>query len=243
MISIQDLYRRNVYGIMGALIFHILLVLAFWIAEQDLSTVPKTEEAILIDFNFSDEKLEIKEEKKELSELKKDQTERTRSISAISNRAVNDAAPKDKFFDKSYQKDIEEARKLVADVNSQLSKKATSIKQIQMPEVTTSGQDRDSIKNVIYSGKSNIHYFLENRFHVSLKNPVYLAKGGGQVVVDIQVDRNGNVIKAQARQSANLKDPMLPDYAVEAAQRTLFNSDNKAPSVQKGTITYNFVPQ
>jgi len=243
MINVQNLYRRNAYGIMGALIFHILLVLAFWIAEQDLSAGPKVEEAILIDFNIPEEKMDIKDEKREASEKKEDKVLSNRSASAVSNRAVNDAASKDKFFDKSYQKDIEDARKLVADVNNQLSKKAASIKQIQMPEITTSGQDRDSIKNVIYSGKSNIHYSLENRFHVRLGNPVYLAKGGGQVIVDIQVDRNGNVIRAQARESGNLKDPLLPQYAVEAAERTVFNSDIKAPSVQKGTITYNFVPQ
>jgi len=36
---------------------------------------------------------------------------------------------------------------------------------------------------------------------------------------------------------------MLPDYALEAAKLTLFNSESKAPSVQNGTITYKFVAQ
>ncbi len=241
MIHVRELYRKNVYGIMGALIFHILLVVAFWIAEQDLSAVPKAEEAILLDFTAPDKEPEpTQEEKKENLDNSADANQRS---SSVSNRAVNDAAPRDKFFDKSYQQDIEEAKKLVADVNNQLSKKASAIKKIRMPEITTEGQSRDSIKNVVYSGKSNIHYFLKDRFHVRLPIPVYLAKGGGQVVVDIQVDRDGRVVKAQARSAANLHDPMLPQYALEAAERTVFNADAKAPAIQKGTITYNFVAQ
>ena len=241
MIHVRELYRKNVYGIMGALIFHILLVVAFWIAEQDLSAVPKAEEAILLDFTAPDKEPEpTQEEKKENLDNSADANQRS---SSVSNRAVNDAAPRDKFFDKSYQQDIEEAKKLVADVNNQLSKKASAIKKIRMPEITTEGQSRDSIKNVVYSGKSNIHYFLKDRFHVRLPIPVNLAKGGGQVVVDIQVDRDGRVVKAQARSAANLHDPMLPQYALEAAERTVFNADAKAPAIQKGTITYNFVAQ
>jgi hypothetical protein len=96
---------------------------------------------------------------------------------------------------------------------------------------------------VIYSGKSNIHYFLENRFHIRLPIPVYLAKSGGSITVDIQVDRSGNVIKAEAKTAKNIADPMLPVYAKQAAERTLFNSESNAPEIQRGTITYKFVAQ
>ena len=112
-----------------------------------------------------------------------------------------------------------------------------------MPEAITEGQNPDSIKNTIYSGKSNIHYFLENRFHVRLPIPVFLARGGGLITIDIQVNRAGEVIKAEARPSSNISDPMLPVYATQAAARTIFNSDPKAPIIQRGTITYRFVAQ
>jgi len=128
-------------------------------------------------------------------------------------------------------------------VNKQLSKKVAQAKKYEMPEETTEGQDPDSIKNVVYSGKSNIHYFLENRYHLRLPIPVYLARGGGTITVDIQVDRSGKVIKAEARAAKNLNDQMLPVYAVQAAERTVFNSESKAPAIQRGTITYKFVAQ
>lgn len=232
---------------MGTLIFHILVIAIFWLAELNMNVKIEKEEAILIDFPVSEE---LKMEETPKPETEKEQEKNIASDQATknikqsgSNRAVNDALKNDKFFDDSYKRDIEDAKKMVADVNKQLSKKIPAIKKYEMPEATTEGQDPDSIKNVIYSGKSNIHYFLENRFHVRLPIPVYLAKSGGEIKVDIQVDRSGNVIKAVARSTKATDDPMLIEYAIQAAERTVFNTDQKAPSIQKGSITYKFVAQ
>lgn len=249
MPNIKELYRKNVYGVMGTLIFHIILVAGLLVAELNMNVKIEKEEAILVDFVTPAEKENTKESKPEpQSEKNPDKTSGLEQLnrddqSSSSNRGVNDVFKKDKFFDNSYRRDIEGATKMVADVNKQLSKEVPPIKKFEMPEIITEGQDPDSIKNVIYSGKSNIHYFLESRFHVRLPIPVYLAKGGGIITVDIQVDRKGKVIKAVARPANNSNDPMLSVYATQAAENTVFNSESKAPSVQKGTITYKFVAQ
>ncbi|HCY40233.1 MAG TPA: hypothetical protein DHV48_02615 [Prolixibacteraceae bacterium] len=245
MSGIKELYRKNAYGVMGTLIFHILLVTGFWIAELNLTVKIEKEEAILLDFTAPEETKKILEPELEKQQEKNFATDNNQSVS---NRAVNVAAKtqtvrNDKFFDESYKRDIEEAKKMVVDVNKQLSKKTPPIKKYEMPEATTEGQDPDSIKNVIYSGKSNIHYYLENRFHVRLPIPVYLAKSGGEIKVDIQVDRSGKVVKADARPGKNIKDPILIEYATQAAERTVFNADTKAPAIQKGNIIYKFVAQ
>jgi len=232
---------------MGTLIFHILLVGGFLVSEINLNVKIDKDEAILLDFVVPEEKNKLSEPE---IEPKKNQDKSIASNYSTrngqntgSNQAVNDAVKKDKFFDNNYRKDIEEAQKMVIEVNKQLSKKTTAAKRFEMPEATTEGQNPDSIKNTIYSGKSNIHYFLEKRFHLRLPIPVYLAKGGGVIIVDIQVDRSGRVIKAEARTTNNINDPMLPAYATQAAEQTLFNSDTNAPTIQKGTITYKFVAQ
>ena len=247
MWNIKQLYRENIYGVMGTLIFHILLVTAFLLAEVKMTVKIEKEEAILVDFALPDE---MKMEETPKTEMERQQDQNTASDQSMksnqqsaSNRAVNDALKKDKFFDESYQRDMDEAKKMVADVNKQLSKKIPSIKKFEMPEATTEGQDPDSIKNIIYSGKSNIHYFLENRHHIRLPIPVYLAKSGGEIKVEIQVDRSGRVLKAATRSNNTTGDPMLTEYALQAAQRSVFNADPKAPSVQKGSITYHFVAQ
>lgn len=251
MSKIKELYRRNIYGLMGTLIFHILLFSFLFLSQLNIKIKTEKEEAVLLDIIVA-EKLEelpkpAQEEQAEKN-MASGQSDRNNQRD-ISNSAVNDAPgknriySKDKFFDAEYQKDIEEAKKMVADVNKQLSKKVPSAKKFQMPEATTEGQNRDSIKNVVYSGKSNIHYYLENRYHVRLPIPVYLAKSGGEIKVDIQVDRSGRVIKAEVKSARASGDPMLAEYAVQAAENTQFNADNKAPSVQKGSITYKFVAQ
>ena len=249
MSSIKLLYRKNIYGVMGTLIFHILLVTIIWLAELNMNAKIEKEEVILIDFPIPEDIKEVPKpemEKQQEKNIASDQSMKNNQQSA-SNNAVNDdpnnkAVRKDKFFDENYNNDIEVAKKMVADVNKQLSKKIPAIKKYEMPEATTEGQDPDSIKNVIYSGKSNIHYFLEKRFHIRLPIPVYLAKSGGEIKVDIQVDRSGQVIKATSA-STRAGDPMLTEYAIQAAERSVFNTDTKAPPVQKGTITYKFVAQ
>lgn len=249
MSKIKELYRKNMYGVMGTLLFHILIFTFLWLSELNLTVKTEKEEAVLLDFTMPEKMEELPKPETEKQPENSSTSNQSTNQQAISNRAVNDAPSKDKtykndkFFDANYKQDIEEAKKMVADVNKQLSKKIPVIKKYEMPEATTEGQDRDSIKNVIYSGKSNIHYYLENRFHVRLPIPVYLAKSGGEVKVDIQVDRSGRVIKAAIGSSKSSGDPMLIEYAIQAAERTLFNSDNKAPNIQKGTITYKFVAQ
>jgi len=245
MMNIKELYHKNIYGVMGTLIFHILLVAGFLLAEINYNFKIEKDEAIMLDIFSSVEIEKIPERELETIPDKNNGSEvnKSQGQSTGSNRAVNDALKKDKFFDASYKHDIEEAKKLAADVDKQLSKKIVPAKSFEMPVASSEGQDPDSIKNVIYSGKSNIHYFLENRHHITLPIPVYLAKGGGTIIVDIQVDRSGKVIKAVARPAKNINDPFLPEYAVQAAELTVFNAESKAASIQKGTITYKFVAQ
>ncbi|CAM1341376.1 energy transducer TonB [Tenacibaculum amylolyticum] len=63
----------------------------------------------------------------------------------------------------------------------------------------------------------------------------------GIVVVSIEVDKNGNVIKAKpgARGTTNTS-PCLMEPAKQAALKTKWNADGKAPAKQKGTIIYKF---
>lgn len=245
MNKFKKIYKENIYGIMGTLVFHILLLGGFLLSEVKLKGQIR-EEPVIIDFADPEEEVpETPEEKQQEQEdentLSNEQT--TSSSISKSNRAVNDAPSKDPFFNKEYQQEIAEAQKLVSDVNRQLSKKIPDIKEFEMPEETTEGIDPDSIKNTIYSGESNIHYYLQNRWHVRLPVPVYLAQGGGKITVDIWVSPAGSVIRAEVRPNSQTGDQMLPEYARQAAQRTIFNADKSAPSPQKGTITYTFVPQ
>ena len=231
---------------MGTLIFHILLLSLFLLSGIKVKKEIK-EKPVNIEI-LPEEKTSVPVEKRIIAEQRNNNFTNTPSnddknkITKNNRQYIGDfhkSSPKDEKL----TKEINDAKALVSDVNNQLSKKVPDIKSFKMPEKTTKGMDPKSISNTIYSGKSNIHYLLKNRYHVRLPIPVYLARGGGILTVDIWVDQHGNVTKATVRENAEIKDEMLPAYALQAAMKTLFNEDLNATSPQKGTITYTFVPQ
>ncbi|WP_372652061.1 hypothetical protein [Draconibacterium sp.] len=245
--KIGELYRRNVYGVIGTLVFHILLFSAFLLADVDMKGNVKEEE-ILIEFPAEMLEPEINEpetvEEEPTDQADIEQTTNTRTNVASNQSATeNTTTSTDEFFDDDYLKEVEAAKQLVSNVNKNLAKETVDLSDIEMPVETTEGMDRDSIKNVIYAGESNIVYYLENRYHIRLPVPVYLSQGGGTVIVDIVVNREGEVVDAEPRDDNSIRDKQLFAYAKEAAIRTVFNNDNSAPARQKGTIQYTFVAQ
>lgn len=246
MSRLKKIYRDNIYGVMGTLVFHILVVSFFLLADMDINGEVKEKE-IIIEFPeiLPPEVLEPTQSQERTSgeEITNTPSNQSPNLSQPSSRALNKTSANDKFFDKDYQAEIDAAKKLTADVNKQLQKKVIDIDDIKMPVETTEGVDPDSIKNVIYSGESNITYFLDKRYHLRLPIPIYLAQGGGRIDVDIVVARNGSVIRATSRKSPSVSDPQVYYYAELAARNTVFNSDPSAPEQQKGSIRYNFIAQ
>ncbi|NOR74246.1 MAG: hypothetical protein GQ525_03700, partial [Draconibacterium sp.] len=241
---IRKIYKRNIYGVMGTLVFHILIVLFFLLADVDMKGNTK-EEALLIEFPDILPELEEQIEKQEMEssdEIPAENSESSNRTNAASNQlaSTNTTTSAEEFFDDEYLKEIEAAKRLSSDVSNQLSKEVIDINDIKMPVETTEGMEPDSIKNVIYVGESNIVYYLENRYHKSLPIPVYLSQGGGKVIVDIVVNQQGFVTEATPRKNRNIREEQTFLYAKAAASKTVFNSDPDAPKAQKGTIHYTF---
>ena len=231
---------------MGTLIFLILLFSFFLLADVNMKGTAREEELLI---EFPDILPEIEEEIPEQQEQPEQPmtNEAAAPLSQMqSNRtniASNRLAQGEEFFDEDYLREVEAAKQLVNNVNNQLSKEAVNLDDIKMPEQTTEGMTREEIENTVYSGESNIVYYLENRYHVWLPIPVYLAQSGGVIVVDITVDRNGRVTQANPRSNPSIRDEQMYIYAKAAASRTVFNADQSAPNPQKGTIHYTFIAQ
>jgi outer membrane biosynthesis protein TonB len=93
-------------------------------------------------------------------------------------------------------------------------------------------------------------YFLRGREIKSLKKPAYNSGEQGRVVVEIFVDKEGNVTKARAGAKVpdsnigtTTSDPTLWKQAEDAALQSKFSKDDKATEQQRGYIVYNFVKQ
>jgi len=90
-------------------------------------------------------------------------------------------------------------------------------------------------------GGGNGDYNLGNRKPLNRPKPNYICNEEGLVVVSIEVDINGKVIKATSgvKGSTNTAQCLL-SQAKEAALKTKWQPDSKAPSKQVGTIKYRF---
>lgn len=70
--------------------------------------------------------------------------------------------------------------------------------------------------------------------------PDYPGKEEGKVVVNIIVDRNGNVIRTEPGKGSTIITPALVKAAREAALKAKFTPSATGIAEQKGTITYHF---
>ncbi len=91
-------------------------------------------------------------------------------------------------------------------------------------------------------GGSGTGYDLSGRsLDGALPKPEYNIQEEGIVVVEITVDKNGNVTSAEPiLKGTTTQNSYLWREARQAAMKARFNRDPDAPAYQKGTITYHF---
>ncbi len=94
------------------------------------------------------------------------------------------------------------------------------------------------------TGSGGVSYSLGGRTPQKLPLPEYNYQVAGVVVVEVTVDRNGNVTKATpgVKGSTTLNQDLL-NAAKKAALASKFDRKPNAPAFQKGTITYKFILQ
>ena len=101
------------------------------------------------------------------------------------------------------------------------------------------GEKESGVKQ---KGSVLISYWLPGRRDVSLYMPAYQCEGGGEVTVNITVNRNGKVVSASMKESSTYSS-CINEMAILAARNSRFNVDDTGSDKQSGTITYIFVPQ
>lgn len=84
-------------------------------------------------------------------------------------------------------------------------------------------------------------YDLGGRGAKSLQRPSKDFPEEGHIVVEIWVDREGNVVRTAIAKGTDITNGEMRNMAMEAAKRSKFVGDPTAPEEQKGTITYTFV--
>lgn len=241
--------KKNIYGIMGTIIVHLILAIVFMIVKLS-SDFKYLDQGILID--LSDLQEEIIENSNELTlpleygeyvdnnfhdiavneaSLPEEKFDINEYIDQIKNEMISDGdLGKDNFIDQAKQEADSDASLEYIEDNQD--------KEEKRDEKTAAEMASD------YQGPTRISYFLEGRTQLKLPLPIYKCPYGGKVTLEITVNQYGNVISAEILQEESTTDDYcLYDAARKAAMNSRFNSGTNFPARQKGTISYIFTAQ
>lgn len=242
---LKHIINENLLGILGTLIFHLVLVIIFLVFK--IASVQNLIDTIItIDFEETElpELLSepISEKEIELDKYIADYFESERSNIPVNVAAkLDEQISTDRFVD-----DLTEEMSL--NRSQEMIQSEERLRELQEMESEDAiiAEEETSVKKepVVFKGKTNIFYSLENRYHLRLPVPVYKCEGFGIVEVQIFVDQKGYVVYAQVPDMGeSLNEICLAEAAKTAAMATRFNTNFDAPLRQQGTITYHFQPQ
>ena len=245
-------------GIIGTILFHAFLLVAFLFMGLTYQDPPPAEEGISINFGFIDEGFgEIEPEdteevteivEEEIIEQQIESTEEIVTQSTVETPTLEKTEKKKKVIKKEEPKEevIEEKK---PEVNKKAlypgSKKTkTSSKGNKKGDGNQGSIDGDPNSEVYEGGgigKNGTAYQLGGRKVEYKAKPIYNLQVEGKVVVIITVDRLGNVINAipGAKGSTTLNKQLL-QRAKTAALKTKFDPKQTAPTNQQGKIVYLF---
>ncbi|CAI8346209.1 MAG: Uncharacterised protein [Cryomorphaceae bacterium] len=245
-------------GIIGTILFHALIIVAFLFMGLKYQDPPPKEEGISINFGFSEEGFgelepESTEElteiiEKEIIEQQIESTEKIVTQSLVETPAVEKIKEKKKIIEKEEPKE-----EVIEEKKPEINKKALYAGKKEKDEKSEGNNNGDGNQGAIDGdpnsevyegggiGKNGTAYQLGGRKVEFKVKPIYKLQVEGKVVVIITVDRLGNVINAipGAKGSTTLNKKLL-QRAKTAALKTKFGPKKTAPTNQQGKIVYLF---
>ncbi|WP_421921020.1 hypothetical protein [Marinifilum sp.] len=244
--------KKNKYGVMGTMGFHmILLILLFSSKLRTRNLFLESEIFIDIPPEVAEQILEEKHKKikKELdkknSEISETVDKLLRSIAVNQNVKKSNADPKKKVEDMIDE--IKKSLDVYGSDNMFVGKnglKEFKKDSLSLVEEREKQEVLDSLQSIEYCGPSSVYYSLEGRHKTYLPIPVFKCEGQGKIVVRIGVNQIGRVVESKViEEQCSIIDDCLFDAALDASNRSRFNTSKSSSEIQKGTITYQFVKQ
>ena len=245
--SLLDWLKEHRQGVMGTVIFH--LVLAIFLVCVGISRLD-SQQRMEIEIDMPEPEIvqqKQEEQKKKEQILQQSADEEVNEM--LRSLAVNEDAVKRNAETQPHERVEEYIEQIQEEIDSDYGGRYRANKNKHYKEdsirVQRDKKERmlDSLQSTVYVGKSSVSYNIKGRYKTYLPIPVYKCEFGGKIVVAVVVNRQGRVIKAEVVDTESNKDDSLREVAVDAALKSEFNVDEKAPERQTGTITYNFVKQ
>lgn len=228
--------RNFIVGLLGTVAVHLIILIVFLIARLD-KVRDVHQEPMVIEFDE-----QIYKDLEEILEAKKALSSEVKSLSQqdIKNIAVNTEGQVEEEI--STEKYIEELKEElnIENINQQLDRSLPTDPIVES-ENKTQVKEIPQKKNY-YTGPTRIKFSLKGRTERYIYVPVYKCQGEGKVVVDITVNQQGEVISTSLS-STDTDEACIIETALHSASISLFNIDLSADAKQRGTISYEFVPQ
>lgn len=246
--------RMSPSGLTGTIIFHGLLLLLFILLGFKAPYPPPGEEGILINFGNSETGLG-ETQPQGLPDVQKTNPVSNNEEELLTQN-IEEAA-----YIKDQNKKNTDKQKVTETTNQTDNKSNNNQQQVnqnalfpgnnnsQGEGITNGSGDQGSPEGDPNSdkykgtglGDKGTAWSLAGRSNKALPKPRYNDNEQGKVVVEIFVDRAGNVIKANTGyKGTTISSQNLRQAAYDAAVQAKFNVDPGAPEVQRGVITYVF---
>ncbi len=197
----------------------------------------------------------------QLAELERQRDELRRSVEVLqemsakewrdvqnraSNESVNDDTPRphennDAETNRLIEEALESQRRMAenrANYESGVAEAQAIKERKSRAESDSSAERKDS--NI--KGNVTVSYSFTDpvRHAQRLTVPAYQCEGGGEVIISVVINQNGDVTSAKV---ASGGDDCMQQTALAAAESSRFNVDISAPNRHSGRISYIFVPQ
>ncbi len=228
------------------LLIHLIFFGILIVLEMSKPDLP-FETPIIVEFpdEIEEEQLQSLLQKQQNGEENNDELKNVEKNLADKNQSDKDYYREAKELLKSAQEkevfkanDYKDLRWLVKDYSSEIP----DVENWNKPENENSQNQQE--KQSTYSGNAIVSYDLGGRKATRLPIPAYKCMGQGKVTIEISVNPKGQVISAKISEaSASISETCLPQSALDAAYRSRFQPNDKAPSLQRGFIDYTFVAQ
>jgi len=232
-----DYWDIHKVGILGTVSIHLSLAIILLVVKMNFNPTPRTVE---VDINFNNELLPITEEQKEQMDKE------ALAVTELLHHGLEADAIKNVAVDASTSNELNPTLQDDKGINaSDLYREAGMVKQ-RLTENKDSyeksqlnGQEEipnTPVKNTApkeeskFKGPAVISYYLEGRKAITLPVPSYKCQFGGQVVVDIEVGRDGKVVKATIDSKNSLNDDCIDAAGIAAAYNSLFTVSLDSPT-------------
>lgn len=162
---------------------------------------------------------------------------------AVSNENSTESRVREGSVSKETNEIMERSRQVMRDMERNSDEYEQSLSQIKSSRTDKASSQKRQDARV--EGNVTVSFSLTNplRNSARLDVPAYKCYGGGKVVVNIVVDRNGDVATASIDKTRSTADNCMAETALEAALNSRFNVEPSAPARHSGFIVYTFVPQ